>query len=384
MKMLEKVVFPLFVLALLALSPSVAEAQSCKRFPDQPKCQTDPGTGTGGTGGTGGDTRGPWLGGDLTFNNEASGLPPTYSWMHGDVGIAFSHGFDGTGSHMITVDNFGGTTYSGNLDGTQQGLTHGAWTLLQSHLVAPGASQTGLSNTASGSIVGSYSDLAGLNVVNLSFGLFDPAGTNVNASSYTLGSTLWDSLVDEAKAGSGVFVKAAGNTNGGTVDGTVRMFMPRPTQMVDVLNLSFVGADGAIFVGALDGNGTSANPASIASYSTIAGSDTAIQDMFLVVGVESGITGLAGTSFAAPIVTGYAAIIGDKYNETLSGAERPGALVVDRLLETARTDTIAGFGLNGDCTQVLSTDSGVCTRSTIYGVGEADLSRAIAPDRIPF
>ena len=116
------------------------------------------------------------------------------------------------------------------------------------------------------------------------------------------------------------------------------------------------------------------SPTTIANYSTIAGNNTDVQDMFLVAGVEDGITGLSGTSFAAPIVTGYAAIIGDKYAGTASPA-----LVVDRLLETARTDTIADFAASCTATDAAS---GICTRSSVYGMGEADLSRALAPDAI--
>ena len=130
----------------------------------------------------------------------------------------------------------------------------------------------------------------------------------------------------------------------------------------DYLNLQLIGAQGAIFVGALDGNGTVEIPASIASYSTIAGSDSAVQVMFLVVGVDSSeMGGLAGTSFAAPIVSGYAGILGDKFYDILTNEPPPAALVVDRLLETARTDTIQSYSVS------------------VYGQGEADLSRALAP-----
>ena len=158
-----------------------------------------------------------------------------------------------------------------------------------------------------------------------------------------------------------MFVKAAGNTNGGTVDGRVRMrlYSFRPEWAQDVLNLSLIGAEGALFVGALEGNGTVSDPASIASYSTIAGSNSAVQDMFLVAGVRDDLTGLAGTSFAAPIVTGYAAIIGDKFETATPGA------VVDQLLATARTDTIAGYSLS------------------VHGQGEACLACALSPTTAP-
>ena len=335
MSALTKLVLTFTVFAFLTMAPGVAEAQNCVKNPNHPKCQLDP---------------------------DPDPVPST--WIHPDVGVAHGQSFDGTGSYMITVDNFFGSSFSGNLTGTDESLNHGQWTYLQSSLVAPGALGRGLDHNENGAtnISTIYGAIAGVNVVNLSFGLFDPAGTNVGDPNYTLGSVLWDSLVTEAIAGTAIFVKAAGNTSGGTVDGTVRMRFgsPRPQQAQDVLNLSLIGAQGAIFVGALDGNGTTSNPASIASYSTIAGSTTAIQDMFLVVGVEDSVTGLAGTSFGAPIVTGYAAILGNKFNSATPGA------IVDQLLSTAREDTILGYDVS------------------IHGQGEASLFNALSPIDIPF
>ena len=71
--------------------------------------------------------------------------------------------------------------------------------------------------------------------------------------------------------------------------------------------------------------------------------------------LAQGGTNLQGTSFAAPQVSSYAAILGSKF---------PGATalqVTDQLLDTARTDTIRGYDI------------------TLHGQGEASLSRALAP-----
>lgn len=317
------------------------------------------------------------------------GLTPTYyDWMHSDVGLAFDPNelggaITGVGSHLAILDNFSGTTYEGNLDGTIQSLTHGGWTALQSNLVAPGATLATIDQPSgrkdrSGLISDHYSADAALQVVNLSFGLFDPVGTVVNED-YSFGYSIWDSLVDEAWKlnGDAVLVKAAGNMSGGTVDeGTMMFGFPFSAPYVDTLNISLIGAQNALFVGALDGNGTVANPASIASYSTISGDNDAVQSMFLVAGVEVGMTGLAGTSFAAPIISGYAALIGDKYYETLDAVANPAELVVDRLLETAHMDRIA---VGNSCE---AWDGANCVLSTVYGVGEADLYRALAPNSI--
>jgi subtilisin family serine protease len=73
------------------------------------------------------------------------------------------------------------------------------------------------------------------------------------------------------------------------------------------------------------------------------------------VGVQSNQTGLAGTSFAAPIVAGYAAIIGNKFPSATP------TQVTNQLLTTARKDTLLNFN------------------ATTYGRGEANLTRALAP-----
>ena len=99
-----------------------------------------------------------------------------------------------------------------------------------------------------------------------------------------------------------------------------------------------------------------------------------VQDRFLVVGVDAGgllgdefandgidcgtvATGhcLYGTSFAALVVAGYAAIVGSKF------ATKDAAMVASQLLSTAREDTNFGYNF------------------AIHGQGEACLSCALAP-----
>jgi subtilisin family serine protease len=97
----------------------------------------------------------------------------------------------------------------------------------------------------------------------------------------------------------------------------------------------------------------------MASYSNVAGTSPVVQRNFLVVGVDSSaMGGLAGTSFAAPIVSGYAAIVGSKFTTANATA------VANQLLNTARTDTVTGYN------------------AAIYGRGEASLTRALAPASI--
>jgi len=125
----------------------------------------------------------------------------------------------------------------------------------------------------------------------------------------------------------------------------------------DYLNRALVGAQSAIFVGALNRNGSNAllSQASLASYSNFAGSEKAVQNNFLVVGVDSSQTRVQGTSFAAPIVSGYAAILGSKFTQATP------TQIANQLLTTARTDTIANYN------------------AAVHGRGEASLSRALSP-----
>ena len=116
-----------------------------------------------------------------------------------------------------------------------------------------------------------------------------------------------------------------------------------------------IGAKTAIFVGALNTNGTITNKATRASYSNIPGNNPVVQNQFLMVGVEAYRTGLAGTSFAAPIISGYAAVLGSKFTTATP------TQITNQLLNTARKDTIAGYS------------------ASQHGRGEASLSRALSP-----
>jgi subtilisin family serine protease len=73
-------------------------------------------------------------------------------------------------------------------------------------------------------------------------------------------------------------------------------------------------------------------------------------------GSNMGVT--QGTSFAAPLVAGYAAIVSQKFPNLTA------ANTSNIILDTARYDTLS---CNPSCDP------------TIYGKGEASLSRALAP-----
>ena len=308
--------------------------------------------------------------------------------MHPDVQGAFDGTLEGlnntpitgAGSHLIILDNFSSGSITGNLTGTTESKTHGQWTSQQARLVAPGATYDDVNQPSTrgrdrSGVISNYFSGSGLQVVNMSFALVDPPGTSLGGN-YSLGTTIWDSLVEEAydPESQAVLVKAAGN---GGPDTTVTSNFEicslfGCTEYQPSLNILLLQSDHVLYVGALEKNGTVDEKASLAAYSTEAGTDAA--DKYLVVGVEAGDyakyeagggcdttlgTCLFGTSFAAPIVSGYAAMLGEKF----AGASP--AEITSQLLDTARRDTI----LNHDF--------------SIHGQGEACLSCALAPATIP-
>jgi subtilisin family serine protease len=188
----------------------------------------------------------------------------------------------------------------------------------------------------------------GLNVLNLSYAM-------IGLNGYRLAQIAWSpreaSIIQTAREGSGIVVKAAGN------DG-VAVGASTATGRKDYLNSALIGTRTTLFVGALDRHGSVDDPATIASYSNIAGNNRRVQRRFVTVGVPGSETYLYGTSFAAPVVSGYAAILGSKFRRASP------IHIVNRIVRTARSDTIADYN------------------PAVHGSGEASLSRALAPLRI--
>ena len=297
-----------------------------------------------------------------------------WQWMHDDV-IAAHANWTGVGSYITVVDDYSsGELITGRLvDGVDTddewdilNQHHGDWTSQIAGLVAPGATVTQLGFGSETSVT---LHEGGLDVINLSYGLIARAAfAGVFSDWSNLGqpaeSVMWAASGDLA-----FIAKSAGNDGGAAVSEAVK-------GKIDVFGLQLIGLPSAIFVGALEAN-TETGLESIASYSTIAGSNPDVQAQFLVVGVEGGRssadelanygsacgsvdngTCLYGTSFAAPIVAGYAAILGQKF---------PGAApsqVADQLLTTAREDTILNYDIS------------------VHGQGEASLSLALSPTGI--
>jgi len=271
--------------------------------------------------------------------------PKLQNWMSPEVGSAWSSGYSGKGTTITVVDDYSNASkFSGNLNGTTQTQGHGYWTTQEAGLVAYSATINRQDfNTGRNTSV----PLAktGLNVINASYGMYVP-GSYINYNfSYGAEET---SMVNYAKGGNAIIVKAAGN------DG-INMGTVNTSGNFDALNKSLKGLPTTIYAGALSTNGTTASPASMASYSNKAGTDVTTQKQFLVVGVDSSKMGIAGTSFAAPIISGYAAILGSKFATATPTA------ITNQLLNTARTDTVKNYN------------------AAVYGRGEASLTRALAP-----
>ena len=262
------------------------------------------------------------------------------SWMSPEVQDAWNQGFKGQKVTIQLIDDFTSTTrYQANLGTGSLLKRHGEWTQLEASMIAPSATMKAIDFNSATKV----SLARGLNVLNLGYGMYGPNGlTNI----------AWDaqesSIISYAKGGSAIVAKAAGND-------AVAVGTPNSAGNVDYLARALIGAPSTLIVGALTTNGTTTARASLASNSNYAGSDPAVQAKFLVVGVEGAKTGLYGTSMAAPIVSGYAAILGSKFTTATP------TQIANQLLNTARTDTVSNYSV------------------TIYGRGEASIARALAP-----
>jgi hypothetical protein len=275
----------------------------------------------------------------------------TEKWMHTDVGSAWAQGFKGQGTRIYVVDDFRMSFINGTMKGvTGTRANHGVFVAAEIRAEAPLAEVVQRQWTTS---IPLTFDPKKLDVVNMSYRIHinsRVAPRNV----FLMGEE--QSIVNGAKSGQALIVKAAGNDGKNvTVTGNL------PSGVYDVLNvkLAETRSNSLIFVGALEKHGTTAKSTSSAWYSTVAGSDPEVQKRFLVVGVDSAKMGnLAGTSFGAPQVSAYASILGSKFKGASETA------VAQQLLTTARADTINGYS------------------PALHGRGEASLSRALAPKAI--
>ncbi|MGZ3217174.1 S8 family serine peptidase [Paracoccus sp. T5] len=279
--------------------------------------------------------------------SSATVAKPRYqAWMSPEIIGAWNAGYRGQRATITVVDDFtSGRRLSGDLGTGSQPLRHGEWTRLKGSMLAP-SSMLASHDYSTGRRV--TLSRTGLNVANLSYGMFARSGTRASQIAW---SAQESSLIGFAKKGSAVIAKAAGNDGVAVGAGT-------RSGNTDFLNVTLVGTPSTIFVGALDRNGTRKQKARLASYSNFAGKNPAVQRQFLTVGVHGDLSNLYGTSFAAPVVSGYAAVLGSKFTSASPSQ------ISRRLLDTARTDTIQNY------------------KASVHGRGQASISRALAPSRI--
>lgn len=306
---------------------------------------------------------------------------PTLLQPSTDVLAAWNKGWTGKGANILAIDSF--ANRAGCAD------CHGVVVMMNSDLIAPGASKYGLDWAFTTNFTGTAFDINGtnltsskaINVINMSW-MFIYSANDWNCNSgcgiapttavYNAGiaanATSHNNLINVLNSvtsvtnlsnfSNAVIINSAGNDNLDTKYNLTALALSGNTNVASRL----------LVVGALDKNGTVASPATRASYSNYAGSSSAISDRFVMANgtmpwtsgsVKIGGTNFAGdysgTSFAAPLVAGYAAVVMQKF-PNLSAASTSNII-----LDTARTDTITGYS------------------ATIHGKGEASLSRALAP-----
>jgi hypothetical protein len=95
------------------------------------------------------------------------------SWMSPEIGEAWRQGYTGRGATVTVIDDFrSGSRFYGDLRLGTQLLRHGEWTRQEASMLAPGATMR-----SHDFLSGSHVPLnRGLNVANLSYGMFAPSG----------------------------------------------------------------------------------------------------------------------------------------------------------------------------------------------------------------
>jgi hypothetical protein len=312
---------------------------------------------------------------------------PTLLQPSADVLLAWNNGWTGKGSNILIIDSYANKAGCTNSNGD----CHGVVTMMATDLIAPGATKFGLDYAFGTNFTGTAFDMGGVNLTS------SKSINVINQSwSYIYLANDWN-----CNNGCGIApsdaVYNAGIANKSTEHSNLIKFFSGVTSVANISNISnavitqAAGNDKLdskytltvlalsensnvqqrlLVVGALDKNGTTSNKATIASYSNYAGSNVAISDRFVTAngtmpwsagsvkinGSNFGVR--SGTSYAAPLVAGYAAILMHKFPNL--DAVKTSSIILD----TARYDTLT---CHPNCDP------------TIYGKGEASLSRALAP-----
>jgi len=274
--------------------------------------------------------------GEALWNNRKPGAVNAAPWLHSDIEGAWKSGYWGKNVQLTVVDtNSSDYRSSARLVGNKaEILTHAGAVTKMAQITAPGVHTVfqSMDNFFGRASVKSF----GLTVINASFDTSFLTPFHWTIAGYAHAGNGW---------GRAVVVKALGNDA-----------KPALSQPFTALNMALKGGSSVIFAGALAQHGNeSRGGAVLARYSSFPGTDLDLRKKTLVVGVPDNEMQIAGTSFAAPQISGYAAIVGSKFTSASP------TMVTSQLLNTARRDTIKNYD------------------PYYHGRGEASLSRALAP-----
>lgn len=311
------------------------------------------------------------------------------AWMDPDIELVWPT-YLGAGASITVVDDFTSKSkLRADLGLGRARLRHGEWTHLQASMIAPGADMY-WDDFNDGAAVALQS---GFNILNLSYGWIGRVGNATDENDFS-NAHQEQSILSAALNDDALISKSAGNDGDLFSGAKYAVGQPVGTSL-DYLGTGLVGVikdyqndtngaangflyqetDGGgnvtysyefapiIFAGSLDEVGYSIagsddGTGTLSYYSNIAGTDVDVQNHFVVVGVDYGITDLAGTSFAAPVISGYAALVAQKFVLDGGGLPDP-SKVAAQLLTTAREDTINGYN------------------PTLHGQGEACIACAV-------
>ena len=306
---------------------------------------------------------------------------PTIGTPHPEALSAWQQGWTGSGVNIMIEDSIF--------------QAHGAVTTLLANRYAVGATYYGFNFSTnlgvynSNGTVAQPSSIVNIGVVNASYGANLSALIGHNrpwtdselATAATAFNSSAQNVVGRHTGSVGfanfnytdaVIVKAAGNDS----------IVANQEPLVKALASNTLINPRLLVVGAITKAGFTNSPATISNYSNTAGADNSVVSRFLVAsgttpfgtgdvalnGIPIDATtsvdpngvnlGAVGTSYAAPRVSGYVAIVRDKFPNL--DAVKTASIMLD----TARYDTLTCYP-NCD--------------PSIYGKGEVSLSRALAP-----
>lgn len=346
--------------------------------------------------------------GGITLCGSSCILGPTMYAPHNDVVAAWRQGWTGASRNILLGDYYSAST--GNPPNLSHD-NHGVITATLASTIAPGAEIYGIDQEISlpqvpTRVINRDGSFMSLTSSNLSQNLNvkrTQAGYYFDVVNLSLGHNYWadditnptqQQVADAFNAEAQWTSQWAGFLNG-SVD-IKSNYSPLSTISIyatDAVVTKAAGNDGIatdleplsyrlahdsvinpnlLIVGGLQKDGSVSDRAGLYADTNIAGTDPAIQSRFLLanayvyfegnsifvngVPLNEGFT--SGTSFAAPRVAGYAAILRQKFPNLTA------ANTADILLQTARYDTLACYP---NCDKA------------IYGQGEASLSHALSP-----